>query len=42
MKRLSIALLVLALFALPSAVRADIAPPINPPGPNLQPGTDVT
>jgi len=42
MKRISIVLLVCAMFALPSAVRADIAPPINPPGSNLQPGTDVT
>ena len=41
MKRISIVLLVCAMFALPSAVRADVAPPINPPGPNLQPGAET-
>jgi tetratricopeptide (TPR) repeat protein len=42
MKRLLIVLLLSAMFALPSAVRADVAPPYNPPGANLQPGSDVT
>src|SRR5512146_2689982 len=42
MKALSIILLICALFALPSSVRADVAPPMNPPGRNLQPGTDTT
>ncbi len=42
MKCLSIVLLICAMFALPSSVRADIAPPLNPPGSNLQPGTDTT
>lgn len=42
MKRLSIVLLVFAMLAFPSVVLADIAPPINPPGSNLQPGSDVT
>jgi len=42
MKRLTIILLLFSLFALPSVVLADIAPPINPPGSNLQPGTDIT
>ena len=42
MKRVSIVLLICGLFALPSAARADIAPPKNPPGSNLEPGADVT
>ncbi len=42
MKRLSVILLALAMSAFPSVVSADIAPPINPPGSNLQPGAEVT
>ncbi len=34
--------LVLCLLALPSAVRADIAPPAQPPGSNPAPGTEQT
>ena len=41
MKRFFAVLLLCAMFALPSAVRADVAPPINPPGPNLQPGAET-
>jgi hypothetical protein len=42
MKRLSFALLILILFAFPSSARADIAPPIYPPGSNLEPGSEIT
>ena len=42
MKRISLAILTLILFAFPSTVFADVAPPINPPGSNLQPGSEVT
>ena len=42
MKRLSFALLILLLFAFPSTVLADVAPPANPPGSNLQPGSETT
>jgi tetratricopeptide (TPR) repeat protein len=44
MKRISLALLTptLILFAFPSTVLADVAPPINPPGSNPQPGSEIT
>jgi tetratricopeptide (TPR) repeat protein len=42
MKRLSFTLLILILFAFPSSARADIAPPIYPPGSNLEPGSEIT
>lgn len=42
MKRHSFALLILILFVFPSTVLADVAPPANPPGSNLQPGTETT
>jgi tetratricopeptide (TPR) repeat protein len=44
MKRISLALLTLTLilFAFPSTVLADVAPPINPPGSNPQPGSEIT
>ena len=42
MKRLSIILLTCILFAFPSTVLADVAPPANPPGSNLQPGSETT
>ncbi|MBK8419017.1 hypothetical protein [Candidatus Villigracilis saccharophilus] len=42
MKRLILIFSMLALFIFPSAVQADVAPPINPPGSNLQPGTEST
>jgi len=42
MKRISFALLALLLFAYPSTVLADVAPPANPPGSNLQPGSETT
>ncbi len=42
MKRIFLALLTLILFAFPSTVLADVAPPINPPGSNPQPGSENT
>ncbi|HUH98833.1 MAG TPA: hypothetical protein VLZ89_15840 [Anaerolineales bacterium] len=42
MKRIFAALLLLVMFAFPSAALADVAPPANPPGSNLQPGTETT
>ena len=42
MKRLSFAFLILILFAFPSSALADVAPPINPPGSNLEPGSETT
>ena len=41
-KRLSIILLTCILFAFPSTVLADVAPPANPPGSNLLPGSETT
>ena len=35
-------LLVIILLAFPIEARADIAPPINPPGSNVQPGEEST
>jgi hypothetical protein len=35
-------LMIAVLLALPGEARADIAPPINPPGSNLQPGEEST
>jgi hypothetical protein len=42
MKRITILLLFVAMFAFPVAVLADVAPPLNPPGSNLEPGTEST
>jgi hypothetical protein len=42
MKRLCVIALLIALLASPSNVRADVAPPIYPPGSNLQPGIETT
>ena len=42
MKRILVFLLLLTMFAFPTAALADMAPPYNPPGSNLQPGTDTT
>jgi tetratricopeptide (TPR) repeat protein len=42
MKRLTIIFLMLVMFIFPSSVLADVAPPINPPGSNPQPGTETT
>lgn len=42
MRHFLLALLLAALFASPSAVSADIAPPAQPPGTNLQPGDAET
>lgn len=42
MKRLCVLALLFVLLAFPSNVRADIAPPIYPPGSNPQPGTEFT
>lgn len=42
MKRLSLIFLTCILLAFPSTVFADVAPPANPPGSNLQPGSEST
>ena len=42
MKRCAFVLSIIILFTIPSAVLADIAPPRNPPGSNLDPGSEVT
>jgi tetratricopeptide (TPR) repeat protein len=42
MKRFCLAVLLFVLLAFPSRVRADIAPPYNPPGSNPQPGVETT
>ncbi len=42
MKRMTLILLLIALFAFPSAALADVAPPINPPGSNPEPGNEGT
>jgi hypothetical protein len=42
MKRFAFVLSIIILFAVPSSVLADIAPPQNPPGSNLDPGSEVT
>jgi tetratricopeptide (TPR) repeat protein len=42
MKQFSLVLLIIILFAFPSSARADIAPPIYPPGSNLEPGSEGT
>jgi tetratricopeptide (TPR) repeat protein len=42
MKRLCFVVLLFALLAFPTNVNADVAPPIYPPGSNLQPGAEVT
>jgi hypothetical protein len=42
MKNLVIALVILLLFVSPSTVKADIAPPAQPPGVNPVPGTENT
>ncbi len=42
MKRLAFTLLILFVFAFPSPVFADVAPPYNPPGTNLEPGSEIT
>lgn len=42
MKRIMISLLILAIFAFPAPVLADVAPPYFPPGYNLQPDVEST
>ena len=42
MKKIFVILFALILFAFPVNVLADVAPPINPPGSNPQPGTEST
>ena len=42
MKRLGFIVFLVALLAFPSDVRADVAPPLFPPGSNPQPGAEVT
>lgn len=42
MKRFAFVLSIIILFAVPSVVLADIAPPRNPSGSNLDPGSEVT
>jgi len=42
MKHLFIVLFICSMFAFPSVALADMAPPTNPPGTNLQPGAETT
>lgn len=42
MKRLSLLVLIFVLLVFPSKVLADVAPPLNPPGSNLEPGAELT
>ncbi len=42
MKKLMILLILVVGFALPAPARADVAPPAQPPGSNLQPGEETT
>ena len=42
MKKLALIFLTCVLLALPGTVLADVAPPANPPGSNLQPGSETT
>src|SRR5512143_2229426 len=42
MKHILVLIFIGALLAFPSDVHADIAPPAQPPGSNLQPGADTT
>lgn len=42
MKRFAFVLSIIILFMVPASVLADIAPPQNPPGSNLDPGSEVT
>lgn len=42
MRRLIVSLLIVILFAFPSRVYADVAPPPQPPGSNLEPGSENT
>ena len=42
MKRSCLVALLLILFAFPSDARADVAPPLFPPGSNPQPGAEIT
>lgn len=42
MKRFTFVLSIVILFAVPSAALADIAPPYNPPGSNLNTGAEIT
>lgn len=42
MKRLGLTILLVVLLGFPFDAHADVAPPINPPGSNLEPGAEVT
>jgi len=42
MKKIALIVLTFILLALPGTALADVAPPSNPPGSNLQPGTETT
>jgi hypothetical protein len=42
MKRIGFTLLIFILFAFPISVLADSAPPYNPPGSNVDPGSEIT
>src|SRR5262245_26298271 len=42
MKRFAFVLSIIILFAVPSSVLADISLPQNPPGSNLDPGSEAT
>lgn len=42
MRRLIVSLLIVIVFIFPSRVYADVAPPPQPPGSNLEPGSETT
>jgi tetratricopeptide (TPR) repeat protein len=42
MRRLVVVSIIVVLFLFPSSAAADIAPPAQPPGSNLQPGSETT
>jgi tetratricopeptide (TPR) repeat protein len=42
MKKLTVIFLLLVLFAFPMSALADVAPPYNPPGSNVEPGSETT
>ena len=42
MKRLCLLVLLVTVLAFPSDARADVAPPLYPPGSNPQPGAEIT
>src|SRR5215475_2778363 len=42
MKKITAIFLLLGLFAFPMSALADVAPPYNPPGSNVEPGSENT